>query len=93
MSDKISIRVNGDSMWPTLREGQVVEGTRTHDATVGDIIVFNHPRTNRILIKRVVREENGFFFVTGDNPDPTESQDSNNFGAIERSTIIAVISP
>ncbi len=92
MSERISIRVIGDSMWPTLRADQIVEGIRAHDAVIGDIIVFNHPRTNRILIKRIIREDESGFFVVGDNPDPTESQDSNNFGTIQKSAIIAVIS-
>ena len=89
----IPIRINGDSMWPTFRDGDIIE-CQTYIGqivNVGDIIVFPRPNfSNSILVKRVVSINNDECIVEGDNPDPNASTDSHNFGPISISCIIAI---
>ena len=35
--------------------------------------------------------QNGRLFLVGDNPDPTASEDSHNFGEVDVSSVIAVL--
>jgi len=89
----ISVRINGNSMWPTFSDGDVIEfeNYQNQRVIIGDIVVFPHPhQSDNILIKRVIKIKDSTVFVEGDNPDPTGSTDSHNFGTIDASTIIAI---
>ena len=79
-------------MWPTLRDGEsiTVNSYNGQPLNVDDILVFYDPRDEtRTCIKRLKRIEPDGYFVEGDNPDPTASTDSHNFGSIDISSIIA----
>ena len=92
--EKLSVTVRGDSMWPTLNDGDVVTCNSYQGETVlqGLIIVFPSPFDKKnILIKRVKSIDEDLLFVEGDNPDPSASNDSHNFGSINISTVIAVL--
>ena len=92
--EKLSVTVRGDSMWPTLKDGDVVTCNSYQGETViqWQIIVFPSPFDKKnILIKRVKSIDEDLLFVEGDNPDPSASNDSHNFGSINISTVIAVL--
>ena len=92
--EKLSVTVRGDSMWPTLKNGDVVACYPYQGETItqGQIIVFPSPfNKENILIKRVKSIDEGLLFVEGDNPDPSASNDSHNFGYVKISTVIAVL--
>ena len=85
--------VNGDSMWPTFKDGDtiVVLAYEGQQLELNDILVFTDPRdTSRICIKRLKRIEEEGLFVEGDNPDPTASTDSHNYGLIDERSIIGI---
>lgn len=90
---ELSVTVRGDSMWPTLRNGDIIS-CRLYNGEVlvpTQIIVFRNPfDSSNILIKRIKSVQDVFLFVEGDNPDPTASTDSHNFGKIKSSSVIAV---
>jgi len=89
--ESIAVVVNGDSMWPTLRDGETVDVSTYsgQDLHVGDLIVFRDPRDeSRICIKRLKLLEPNGLFVEGDNPDPTASTDSHNYGPISLNSVI-----
>ena len=90
---QLSVTVRGDSMWPTLKNGDII-CCRPYNGEVlvpQQIIVFPSPfDSSNILIKRIKSVHDDFLFVEGDNPDPTASSDSHNFGNINSSTVIAV---
>jgi hypothetical protein len=46
-----------------------------------------------MIIKRVESISEGCAFLVGDNPDPSASDDSHNFGQVNLSEIIAVMLP
>ena len=78
-------------MWPTLKDGDVIKATSYdgQDLTVGDVLVFYDPRdSSRVCIKRLKRIEANGYFVEGDNPDPTASTDSHNYGLIPDRLVI-----
>ena len=80
-------------MWPTLVEGQEIVCTSYQGQEIkhGQIVLFRHPFDNNVIAaKRVKRVSGGRLFVEGDNPDPTASNDSHNFGMIELESVIAV---
>ena len=87
----MAVVVNGDSMWPTLKHGETINVIPylDHQLMEDDIVVFYDPReTSRVCIKRLRRIEANGFFVEGDNPDPTASSDSHNFGLIPPNLVI-----
>lgn len=45
-------RIYGDSMTPTLSEGDVVLSTKTSDLGTGDLVAFAY--NNKVLVKRVI---------------------------------------
>ena len=91
--ETIAVVVNGDSMWPTLNDGDTITVLpyRGQELKLNDILVFTDPRdSSRICIKRLKRIESGGLFVEGDNPDPTASTDSHNYGLIDEQSIIGI---
>ena len=88
---QIQVQIHGDSMWTTLRDGDVVEAIQGLSPVVGDIVVAKHSFKKMNVIKRVKRILGDGIFIEGDNPDPIGSEDSHNFGLIQNSAIIAII--
>lgn len=87
-------QVTGDSMKPSLQEGdwvfsapcKGVEG----EGQAGDIVVVQHPFFREtLLIKRVERVSQSGIFVTGDNPG--SSTDSHSFGVVPWSHLVAKV--
>tara|TARA_B100000963_G_scaffold322243_1_gene306157 strand:- start:1640 stop:1897 length:258 start_codon:yes stop_codon:yes gene_type:complete len=83
-------------MWPTLHHDQVVEFRETEPGATyhaGDIVLAKHPmKTDVVVIKRILRvESDGRLFLVGDNPDPTASEDSHNFGPVKPDHVQAVM--
>jgi nickel-type superoxide dismutase maturation protease len=93
------IRVTGNSMWPSLREGQVLWSDRLvyrlRRPRRGEVVVVDHPTKPLRLVKRVLavpgdaydgrRLGPDEYYVAGDNP--AASTDSAHFGPIARSAI------
>ena len=79
--------VEENSMFPTLKNGEMVLVDRTAEVEVGDIVVFRHPvEQNSELVKRIERiNEHGHYFLVGDNLE--DSNDSRHFGAVTREYI------
>ena len=89
--NRIQVRIHGDSMWPTLKDGDSVEAIQGPIPVVGDIVIAHHPMKKMTVIKRVKRIQHDGLFLEGDNPDPIGSDDSHNFGLVPTSSIIAII--
>ena len=83
-------------MWPNFNDGDTIDCSKYdgQNIAIDDIVIFRHPfKSSMVLVKRIKKiNQNGDFWVVGDNPDPTSSQDSHNFGHIAKSQIIAVYS-
>jgi nickel-type superoxide dismutase maturation protease len=77
----------GDSMNPTLKDGETVLIDRATKIEAGDIVVARHPiEQTSELVKRVERiNEHGHYFLVGDNLE--DSNDSRHFGAVAREYI------
>jgi len=89
----MKVVVKGDSMWPTLNDGDMIqcEEYANQEISISCIVVFTHPFKQAVTcVKRVKRIEGDRLFVQGDNPDPTASDDSHNFGWITRNSILAI---
>lgn len=63
-------------MLPSLKPGQIVIAICTNKLRVGDIVIMDHNRLEKI--KRVTGLKDNTMYVTGDNP--ANSTDSRNFG-------------
>ena len=91
----LNVVVNGDSMWPTLKQGSTAKFERIDSnlVTVGQVVLLDHPfMPNLRIIKRIQSIEDRQLFLVGDNPDPTASEDSHNFGMVDIALVIAVLS-
>ena len=94
MTEALDVRIQGDSMWPSYRNGDVVSFApcdETYVARVNDVVLVRHPMKDDVLmVKRVsVVQNDGRLFLTGDNPDPTASEDSHNFGPVSPAMVQA----
>ena len=85
--------VSGDSMLPSLKEGDIVffkifkEGKSKPKP--GQKVIFHHPLKNIICIKRIRVVNQNNIEVLGDNIE--FSEDSNKFGLINNEKIIGII--
>ncbi len=88
----VKVIVKGDSMWPTWSDGSIVDFTEFNGQELkkSDLIAFFHPFKPKVIcLKRIKEIKADGIFVQGDNPDPLASEDSHNFGLIQRSAITA----
>lgn len=85
--------VSGKSMEPTLSDGEevLVNTWRYHISNphTHDIVLLRHPKTKRVLIKRIVQVKNNQYFVKGDNA--RYSSDSREFGVITKKDILGKV--
>lgn len=83
--------VEGDSMSPALKNGDVVLINPQAKIEQGDIALANHPYKKSVKILKRVKEstENGDLVLIGDNPD--ESTDSRTFGAVPLKYLIGKV--
>ncbi len=74
--------IEGDSMLPTLKNGDAILIDADAKVAVGDILLTKHPFKKSVkLVKRLSEiDQNGNYFLVGDNP--SESTDSRTFGAL-----------
>lgn len=80
-------RVQGESMLPTLKHGQIVVAFKHKKPKVNDIVIFEND--GREKIKRVRSINKKTFFVIGDNS--VASTDSRSFGSLPIGTIRGVV--
>lgn len=90
----ISVVIRGDSMWPTFSDGDELEFVPVEESIlkIGDIVVAQHPLKPKVkVVKRIYAITGNRYFLQGDNPDPLASEDSHNFGAVERSKVLGFL--
>ena len=77
-----AVQVSGNSMYPTLSDGDIVLVKPIRKPLVGDVVLVQHPYKKSVkIIKRVAADaDNGQYELRGDNPD--ESTDSRTFGSV-----------
>ncbi|HIH61660.1 MAG TPA: S24 family peptidase [Methanobacteriales archaeon] len=59
-------KVRGNSMYPTLKDGQELIVLKTKDFKVGDIVVAKHPEYG-LIVKRVGKIEGDMVYLISDN--------------------------
>jgi phage repressor protein C with HTH and peptisase S24 domain len=79
--------VNGNSMLPSLHDGQLVVGRQTRELNAGDVVIVMHNDMEKI--KRIERHEGDLVYLLGDNP--AESTDSRTLGWLPAKTILAKV--
>jgi phage repressor protein C with HTH and peptisase S24 domain len=80
-------RVNGNSMAPTLKDGQLVIGRQTRDLHDGDVVIISHDGLEKI--KRIEKHQGDLIYLLGDND--AESTDSRTLGWLPAKVIIAKV--
>ncbi len=80
-------RVEGDSMAPTLTDGQLVIGRQTRELVAGDVVIISHNGLEKI--KRIEHHEGDLVYLLGDNP--AASTDSRTLGWLPAKTILAKV--
>jgi nickel-type superoxide dismutase maturation protease len=75
-------RVQGDSMLPTLKDGDKVMILPTKSIAPGDVVLASHPYKSSVKMLKRVSEitDAGRYSLIGDNP--AKSTDSRTFGSL-----------
>lgn len=58
--------VSGNSMFPTLKDGQIIIALKTNSFKVGDIVIARHPDYG-LIVKRLAAVSYGSVFLKSDN--------------------------
>lgn len=74
----VLLKVQGESMYPTIEPGTFVLAASFKKPDCGDLVVFKEPGDGPFAIKRVIFINNGRYWVEGDNK--SRSIDSRNYG-------------
>lgn len=80
-------RVVGNSMYPTLTDGQLVMAHMIRNFREGQVVIAF--AGSREVIKRIKKIENGRVFLEGDNKKA--STDSNTYGSIADTDIEGIV--
>ena len=91
---QIQAVIVGESMSPTLADGQMVIFSTPEERkpSPNDIVLFSHPYKRMNLVKRISHiTDEGKYFMVGDNSDLLSSEDSHNFGPIAREKIFGIL--
>ena len=94
LSKLITVVIRGDSMWPTLKDGDEIEFKPIGESVlqIDDIVVAQHPLKPTVkVVKRISAMKEGRYILQGDNPDPLASEDSHNFGPISRDLVLGYL--
>ena len=85
------IVVQGQSMEPTFKTGDILLCNTLKNPEIGDIVVIRPfiAVGEKYIIKRITNIKDDKIFVEGDNKD--NSYDSRNFGYIEIDQILGVV--
>ena len=83
--------VQGDSMLPGLKDGDLVLVNPYAAPQIDDIVLARHPFKRSVQIIKRIKEisPEGRYFLVGDNAD--ESTDSRSFGAIPAKDILGKV--
>ena len=77
-----AVLVNGPSMVPTLHSGDALLVRRGARVREGDVVVARfRARPDLLVVKRAVREEEGGWWIQGDNP--LIEDDSRRYGVAD----------
>ncbi len=77
-------------MVPALKPGDyILVSTWFRCISTGNMVVFKYPKSGMLLVKRISRINGEEYYVLGDNLP--KSQDSREFGWIERRDIIGKV--
>jgi len=71
----LRFKAAGSSMTPAICNNDVITISPLEEIPpfVGEVVAFHHPRTDRLLIHRVVRKKQGTFNIRGDSLRYTDS--------------------
>ena len=88
------IMVNGQSMYPTLKDKQICVAWNTDKINDGDVVVVDVKNTNlptSYIVKRFYEDKSNehLIWVEGDNK--TNSLDSRSFGPLERNKVMCKV--
>lgn len=80
-------RVVGESMYPTLQEGELVIALQRRQLAPDDIVIFRHKGLEKI--KRVREVDAARVYVVGDNP--RYSTDSRHYGMVPLDDVLGKV--
>lgn len=91
MVDEFIFKVHGDSMLPTLKNGDIIKAVAQEKYKVSDVIVFKPPYNAKFAVKRISEIKNNKYFVISDNCKLQNCFDSRQYGFIDKKNIIGKV--
>lgn len=88
------VKVIGDSMYPTYKDGDVLFiSKKFYRLTLNQIYVYKSPKSNRDVLKRLVSMRTlinkKYLYFLGDNAEV--SIDSRNYGYVEETNVVGKV--
>ena len=84
------LMVSGSSMYPTLKEGDVLLVDKRAELEEDQIVILKDPQNSKkVLVKRIIVLDSEYAWVEGDNNG--NSRDSRDFGEVSRTNIIGKV--
>jgi len=84
------LMVSGSSMYPTLKEGDVLLVDKRAELEEDQIVILKDPQNpKKVLVKRIIVLDSEYAWVEGDNNG--NSRDSRDFGEVSRTNIIGKV--
>ena len=94
MTEFVDVIIHGESMWPTFLHGDVAVFSETvlpDLLETGAVVLASHPfKSGVVMVKRIKHRDGDLLFLEGDQPDPTASEDSHNFGLVPLSNVLGL---
>lgn len=91
MVKEFAFKVHGDSMLPTLKNGEIIIAVAQETYEINDVVVFKPPYNAKFAVKRISGKQGNKYFMKSDNFKLQNCFDSRQYGYIDIKDILGKV--
>jgi phage repressor protein C with HTH and peptisase S24 domain len=91
MVKESAFMVHGESMEPTLKNGEIIIAVAQNAYDVGDVVVFKPPYNAKFAVKRISEKQGQKYYLLSDNCELQNCFDSRQYGYIDVKNILGKV--